>query len=348
MDNLSYLQMLLSNSGVVITGQEQADWSKLEKNEINKLVFERIATTGPRTIAPELEEKLKAIDDTLFKRVLVARDNNIHNILQRVDSMVYDARLAQSRFEEKLLNLAKLRVELAASASNCEAKKMTDIVNECIKNPFYTLINIDGEELTFLTNPVTIRYYHEVQGIDIAVPMGSFKVVIKPLLNRVRVHLGENNTSVNGCIHPHVGISGDVCWGNGADRAINALRNLELHTVLQILEIILKTYNPDSPYVTLQLFKFHQDKPDLSNEHHVYRSQGIAWILEEKFNELDFEGVVYDLSTGEDDDGEERDMVQAKVYRRYYPKYDYYSPSYYLKGTDGEYHLIDEEIIYEL
>ena len=55
--------------------------------------------------------------------------------------------------------------------------------------------------------------------------------------------------------HPHISNSGEVCWGNAEGTVQQALGSGDFARVLELLQAVLVTYNPESPYVSFEDFK---------------------------------------------------------------------------------------------
>lgn len=89
------------------------------------------------------------------------------------------------------------------------------------------------------------------------VHLGDFRVTMYRNL-RIKVRGCGNNQEVGNHIHPHVDIGGNFCWGMGARAYEECREECNPIMIFELAESILRTYNPDSPYVNLERYAgFH-------------------------------------------------------------------------------------------
>jgi len=82
---------------------------------------------------------------------------------------------------------------------------------------------------------------------------GSYIVRYCPFANKIVVLPYKNNTSVNGCFHPHVDHNGNVCWGNVVNAYSAAMNTMQPSVAFDLLKVLLQTYG-GTPYASLHDF----------------------------------------------------------------------------------------------
>lgn len=122
------------------------------------------------------------------------------------------------------------------------------IIQQCCASGFYALDIVSPGYIEFITAPVTCAEVNVKAGVRRTVYLGQYIVRYQPKTAQISVLKYKDNISSAGHYHPHVNAQGSVCWGNARD-LLRGLVRFELKPVLDALQVILTTYNGESPYV---------------------------------------------------------------------------------------------------
>ena len=194
-------------------------------------------------------------------------------------------------------------------------EKLDATIEAIADNDFYELIGISNKGIYLLTKPVGLRYDNPAQGLDVTRDMGQLTIFIPFGGTSIRVKRGLNNYSDTRYLHPHVGGDGQICWGNVANQVTDLLLNSDYHTLLNIIQDLLCTYNYESPYLALQSYS---EKGDRHSSTGVEAMLAVTQTEVEAFETLNPDytvPVVRDLATDEEARQKIIDSIQNTHHR---------------------------------
>lgn len=235
------------------------------ESDVNQLLFPMLAERTGDALTEVEKTRLRELFTFDNSREVVQAKERIQSYKEAHDNWM-------QRAEDKLRDMLQEKQALLKLVE----KGGTDIVpavEEVLASNWY---KFDREEtfrradnsLWFVTPPITLRDYNPDAGVDIQVPMGSYRVSLNMQTGVIKVYGHKNNLSYDGHYHPHVASSGTVCWGNAAQVMSSAMEDLRPKDALEALRIILTTYNDESPYATLVDFQqsYEMDGEDPTKE----------------------------------------------------------------------------------
>lgn len=328
---LNYITEMAARRGIEVTPEFLALFTGVgDKNLINKLVMEYVKP-------PEvpLDIQLDGVQKMLQDRYAAQRRQEIHSTKGALDEVTISLGRAfvnaatYSRdmlmYQEKLLGLENKTFDAKAA------------VHKILENPFYKYIgylNTDprrGPVMSFCTQPVILNYKNKEQSIDISVNLGQYLIEWLLNANMFKVLPYKNNTEISHYVHPHVS-SGNVCFGNAGNNYSTAIKNMDYAGALNIIQAILHSYNPESPYARIDEFYTVQNKELIAKLPWEYRKVGRMWLSQDEapcsFKE--------EIDHGDDD--QVQVYVYAKVNIRYGVRLD---ECYYFLSGNNKY-ILDE------
>lgn len=350
-DAEGWLAQLMSQTGRSrINDETRAKLLALtDKNAMNREFFAYVAAT-PVEAQVLTDVAITSLDAIITPRTspeyLNAERQKADFIKQAQQYMRHvDERLEQAvRQEEKMM-----QIEQRTSI------KISDKINEILKAGWYEL-DVDDlvsqgssiQRVTFITPPITIAHYNAKAGIEMKVPMGSYKVTWFPRQGQVRAVGHVGHITVEGYQHPHITSEGGICWGNAVDVHSNGMSNFDPKPSLEALQVILQNYNPASPYVRLDAWQVRREADKyIGMPTKFVQHDTRAWIDENDMPESHATTYEHDTREEEDEDGDSRIQYLMTVFKKVYEN-GHPIPSeedkYYVKHRNGRYHQVE---IYE-
>lgn len=314
------------------------------KLEVNKIIFPYLGTLAKDGVTDQ--------DASLFENIM--RIDNAAKItaLETTASRLRGTATTKQREANEYLMEAKLKLDEALSLKAMTSYDIVPEVREVLKDNWYTLDrqfmaehNATCKEkdnvIAFLTPEIFLVYENRSAGIDSSVNLGRFRVIYQP--NRARIHVLPymNNVFCQGSYHPHVSTDGDPCWGNAAAVYSEAMGKIKPSIALTALRTLLQTYNPESPYRTIESYEEERDEQAPDNMAACYvLSEDKAVVERGFFNE-------YVHSDEGDEEGDGHYLI--KTYRRCHPetKAIIAEEHRYMLGARGFYVPLDEADVIE-
>jgi hypothetical protein len=322
---------------------------------------------------PTAQPIVMSDEDKAFFKTLISPENSARAQELKMNLMraLNDATSYYNSANEKLAIAGTRRSELDAYLMR-GGKDLSEEVLKACADGWYTydaeqtkLMNKYWDDngyqarrgITFKTKPVTISYFNKQAGVEMTVPLGTFYVDVRPLVNHIQVRKCEGNTEVSEYYHPHIStgahtkMGASVCWGNAAHTMTTSMGNLEFSKALNALRIIFTTYNSDSPYITLAEFHSRIDPRTLyggNTEYKQYGDKGL-WVYSDEIpHNFDPQYEKEYAEEGEEDsngDYVERSRHLMKVFRlmptgslaKVHGTY------YFIRLTDGTFYHLSEE-----
>ena len=135
------------------------------------------------------------------------------------------------------------------------------------------------DRVVFKTGIIPLVFKRPEAGIDYKLPMGPYHIEWNVPGNYIEVFPIQNETKlqVDQYPHPHVNNGGGVCWGTGHGAMIQALQKYDLLTAGTILDAILRSYNPESPYIRIDDFAEQVDPLIPYGSEYEFQRYGNRW-----------------------------------------------------------------------
>jgi len=224
-----------------------------DKKEINKRFFAKLEEIKTKTPAEAfaLEQRIIEQMDTLTRETT---NREIANIKRDRDAAITRAVSRLSALNADLENAHAFEVRIMA----LERRESTvpQQIAQVVQENFWEFHQLNGPNLDLVTkSDIILTHKNPAASLDLRVNMGRFKVSINLQTFALKVFGHENNLDVSTYFHPHVYVTGDVCWGNAAGTIGEKLPKGELKDVLNILASVLSNYNDRNPYRPLAEFQ---------------------------------------------------------------------------------------------
>lgn len=270
-----WLENLQSQLGVMLPPDLIAKVNDCKSDdEVNAIYFPYVQQVqASNKLTDEERKKLREIhtvdNSREYKNMQELLDNSkreLSRLYGRVDSIVQDIHDRNRKLRDMVVH-SEYDVSIE--------------VDKILAGGFYSLARhktytCPNKLLWFTTRDITLTHKNHSAGIDLEVPMGNYYVSVNMETYDVRVEPCNNNLEYSGYYHPHVNEGGRVCWGNAAEVMAQALADMKPSVALTALQIILTTYNDESPYASLRDFEesYEMDgadptkDEDYDDEHH--------------------------------------------------------------------------------
>lgn len=254
---------------------ENGGMNREVKRLINKLIFAELSPNGLNQ-TKEIEPKLDEVNQEILNKMTENAKIAINGL---IDKNNYNLNVFKTKRTSLFRELDNLNVEITKLNTFCTSlghskNKMylafRDKLLTIFKSGFW---NISSEGLVIVfTNKTDVKIQRESIG---EVNLGKFQVQYDISSSSLRIIPYDNNIYVNGFFHPHVHESGDICWGSHSSIANTLATSLEIAELMQLVANLLVDYNPENPYMPLEVFanktKFNNiikkyDYTDINNE----------------------------------------------------------------------------------
>lgn len=336
MNHGQYIATLAASAGVLLTNEQVEALVKLDnKVDINKAFF-ALAAKPVEQVRLDMSGMQKGLEESMLS--VKKREVEDQTYVMK-DHMARALRHFQDGHAQ--LRLASdIRLELA-NLGGMVLPKFEDLIEKVYADPFWSVSHVDKQyyKVKFTSKHAVCRYVNKTQGVDMTVNFGVFQVEWRILTNDIKVLPISDNLEVDGHHHPHISY-GVVCWGNAKDTVVNALMAFDIASVLKVVQSILTTYNPDSPYVEMSRFWVQQNPAALEGAAVTYEFEGKAWIRDYVRDEI-YVNVLDEEAYGGDED---ETIYKIRVYRKEYAGYGIRADEkdYYQCSDTGEYLELEE------
>jgi hypothetical protein len=317
-----------------------------DKSEVNKIFFP-LESTKIQEDKTATADQVDFLSETLKKNLESSRRRLIKETEAQIKRNADRARDSFLQADSYLRTMRDFQKEIEVLED--KPLDVKDIVAKVLANPFWQLyeVNTSTSKITFLSGNVVLRYVNPKQGVEMQAMFGQFKAVWDIATAKLFCKPVSDKYTVDGNPHPHVSQYGDVCWGNAAGTLTSALRTYDIAAALNLLQSLLHTYNPDSPYVALETYFIRQRPELLSKEDAEYKLQDYAWIKQYKYDDYSPSPKIEDESNT-DEDGEGDVLFKIAIYRLTNKKYNVpINNEYYYKTGNNRFFELTEGDIYE-
>ena len=170
--------------------------------------------------------------------------SNIDMLYPRIDRLLRN-------YNQKFAN-AKLQL-LVKDKINTIGDITKDILALNVMYEDKTSIDLRANIIEVITDPITLSYNNKDW------EFGEFKIIYRYLLPSSEPHLRfvaleplwAREDSESGCSHPHIQ-DNYLCMGDAEEGILSSMKTGNVYNLFQILNSVLTTYNPRSPYISLE------------------------------------------------------------------------------------------------
>ena len=231
------------------------------KNEINKLFYankDKMASGSTE----EIQNIVKIIGDSIGTALEAQKSGRITSLENNILSKRRNIEDYIRQMSQRISDIVSYRKELDTLENISTRDKIMADIEEVLKGNFYAFESFENNILTLTTKEnVMSTLVNAKAGLNLNVNLGKFKVKLNLVNFELKVLPHSGNMKLNDHIHPYVGGSGDVCFGNGQARASTLLETMNISGVMTLLAAILTTFSEDStPFVSLNSFKIEADR----------------------------------------------------------------------------------------
>lgn len=342
-DNVyQYLDQLQASAGRRLLTDEL----KLFEGLTNKLDINRIFFGLPKAGAPEplSEEKIKKLTDH-YAAIALTKNNELMRSLERTANQHLSAANDFSRrVKESLELMAKAQNDIAALT--LKTPDYSEVINKAMQNPFWTLHDVTQNTVNFVSNEIIVSDKRPKLGIDMTVNFGRIMLKWDTARNYISADKFEKNLVFgSNYYHPHISSSNDFCFGNASSTITKALKETKIDEVLTVMQALLTTYNPDSPYVPLSDFFMMQNPEELRKGECAYLARGEVRFRDEYIGDIRPRTIDTDVN----EDGEE--ILRCRYYQMCNVRYNtpVNETHYFLANNNRyiEFDHNDEDLVYE-
>lgn len=241
--------------------------------------------------------------------------NQIENSSQ-VNTLQSDMRYLRNDLEglhtsigDKLRRLTTRAADLALLLKKEPVDVLGQVEAYVRNSSFYSgTIHVERNKIRVQTGEVVIHDFRPDHEVDRKFSLGEFEVVFSMTSPEIYVQPIGNNVNVEDYYHPHVSSSYRVCWGNAHSALTEWAETYNPQPALRALELLLVTYNADSPYRSLDNFiakkipkELIQAQIDAGNVEYEDSDNYIEYIGEHVNHSPDDEDCINEDSDDSDD-----------------------------------------------
>lgn len=237
---------------------------KLLKKDINQLFFSLLEDVAEEelVLSAEIEDIIKA---TRKKYV----ENQKSQYRKEINSLKSKACERMDAANDLLRSANDLYKKLDLIEGDSKAASRIENIRHALKTTNWEFYEITGGyqgPFIHFVNKADIILKHSLpeQGIDYELNCGKYRAQINLNFAGLVVHKHTNAITNSTAIHPHVLDGKTPCWGNGSATYSKAATEGDISALLKLLDGLLRTYNIDNPYVSInnfsQLIKDRDDK----------------------------------------------------------------------------------------
>ena len=342
--NRDYILLTAAQLNLSRSDYNIADMAQMTKPEINKFLMQVLKNKNKSS--EEILVNSKDAITALFDWSMSQEAINLKNRISRAQS-AHTASMQEA--QNKLREAIEARLEYnAKTGDNTQGLKLFEQINKIVSGGFYKFTGVTGggatvKKLNFETGDVLCSYRNATHGIDYGLHMGRYKIEYTPTNGRIRVYGLADNLKSHDYIHPHISSSNEVCWGNAGYIFNKLVHEQNIADVMNALQVILTTYNPESPYRELHEF-VGDDTSRIVGVMSKYTRDGYILIESESFESCS-KGVNIEYNgteMQEDEEGYDREYMEVTVYKlvdaRSGKRLDNKT---YIRDEDGNFHDLE-------
>lgn len=338
--NMGYIQMLMANYGFKLSLEQMQELARLsDKSAINKKMAEYYEQhKAGKPIGPNIDEIIQQASGDLQSFFKTKFEEKRNNIKKEITSYQKDANKYFAEAHNKLLRMNEKVIEFdQLKEDGTDVRQLFDSLSN---NPFWRIEKFRDGILYFESNDVIVRYVNKAQNVDMTVNFGPMWAMWLTRNGIVKMDSTRMKYDVGGFPHPHVGIDGYVCWGNAASSYTNHIKSLNIAEILNILQSLLQTYNPGSPFARLDKF-YAKSNPSISKGEFEHRPVRWAWVYCED-DDWEF-SPDFDYESEEHFDEDSNKVLKIRVYHRFNKEFGIQVDEHeYIRSTNYRYFVLDK------
>lgn len=237
---------------------------RTDRARINKIFWERFKA-GDDTPPPEPVDKesiVTNINTWIEQSGREFKSNYLQQLIQERDSALTYCNDYLNSYNSYLVEVIHKNKKIETFADN--PPDIGGEITKVIDAGFFKFKSITKGVITFTTDKIVNTDKRPSAGMDLTVELGSYTIEYNlgkatgRRRNRdsvLRVLPNEDNIFSGRYYHPHINPQGNICWGDGIDKAHQAILSHKISDAMTILAAVLTHYNPEDPYVTLYNFE---------------------------------------------------------------------------------------------
>lgn len=229
----------------------------LEKKEIPKRFHDWLK----EDLANNLHKHTKGISSEFKDRLELLEDVFKSHQKQALEDMIEtetaNARDFYQAYTNSIRDLVFKQRTLRQDFKYRTPTEIAKIIEKALEeNPVtLTKINESGTMEFELIPEVVLVERNKDAGIDLSLSFGRFSISIG-LMGYFTADPIENNRFYKNIFHPHISSDRKICLGSEYEKCINLMYDFNLSEVLKTIILVLTSYNPGNPYMSL--YSFHQ------------------------------------------------------------------------------------------
>ncbi len=331
-----YVYFLLGQIHKTLTEDLKAKVKDIhDKKELNKIILSH----DFGSFTDVAIDHIALIDKRHQELFTGPKERILADLNRRINSRHSDIYEYHNHVMNSLAALNKLERD-KKSLLNEEGPKLSEAITEILKSSFYKFHAIEDGQVYFTTAPVVVTHVNVRQAINMTVDLGRVQIIWRLEDNHLEFQPYENNLRLGDYWHPHCGVS--MCFGNGLDAFRTAMNGKEPWKAFQIVESILKTYNPDSPFKSLDQFWAARNPEEIAKGPFSYRTVGTGWFFEMDANRIGGSPVIIEEGNGLRH-GSSHPIKRVRLYSYVNSLYGVdIDNKIYLKSNNGRYFEIED------
>ena len=205
-------------------------------------------------------EDLDGLKEAITKNLMSFAGRRKSELEQNLRNYMQRSKDYQARADSEILNVMKTRAELLTLVEPSTDPIFKDL-NEVLEAGYWTNPVMDGQFLYLNTaSNIIITHQKKKAAMEVSVDLGKLSVRLNMRNFGLEVIPYKDNRRCQNHYHPNVTPDGGICWGNGQDRRIEWMSQLQVGKVLELLYTMLTHYSPDNPYVPIEAFNTNSAK----------------------------------------------------------------------------------------
>lgn len=330
-----YIEQVAAQAGLDLTDVDVGKMFKstkkgqiiTSKRLINKTIFEHMEEVRANQISSDMsvaalvfaEKEIKA----KLNRPNTRKKNVILNHMKQLESKADRLRKSGETVPQWVASqLRNYHIDLKYLEENGPDNTFKSIV-KVVRAGFWKYCKIEKGCIVFITaKPIILSYVKPQAGLNLHKNMGRYRAVLSLSDFSLTIRPYKGNTSAHGHIHPYVGSSNRICWGNTEEFASNATEDRNMVDLMAVTAHVLSKYSPaGTPYTQLQHFVNGGTrlKDLVSYNDYDERIKELLEISENKEEETVVNNMAdyldpYDSSEDEEEEGYEDDWDEDDQY----------------------------------
>jgi hypothetical protein len=173
-------------------------------------------------------------------------------------------------YQRKINEAVGFITQLADAANNVDTFDIISQIDKICSEGFYSYFKTENQCVNLITRPITLTEINKAAGINLSVPMGSYRVKLELRTLNLTVHSHKENLVRDNLPHPFIS-GGHICWGDHTKELIHMYEKFDIHGILKLLQALLTTYSHQNPYRSLNAFKEIYDDKQLRKRNKLKR-----------------------------------------------------------------------------